>query len=335
MPAAAQKPRLKLSDVRRWLVENYSLDGDLTPLPGECDLNLKLRTEDGEGFVCKISAAGEFDRLAAQHEVLARLNQEKLAAIPTVISSDGGASLVPMSTGEADYVGRLLSFVPGQPLAESSPYSADLIRDLGQLVGLMNRALAGYDHPAFHYRFDWDLANSMEVVEGYAAEIEDREVRAAVDQIGEDFDQIVTPRLGHLPRSVIHNDANDYNVLAEGGRVTGLIDFGDMVHSTTIADLAIAMAYASLGAEEIPQLVQVMASAYHEHVPVGSEEIAVLFPMMRMRLAVSACMAARQQRLRPDDPYLSISQEPIRNTLPGLMAIDVDEIRAMLEEELR
>ena len=46
-----------------------------------------------------------------------------------------------------------------------------------------------------------------------------------------------------------HHDANDYNVLAGGGRelysrnqsVVGLVDFGDMVHSYTVADLAVAI----------------------------------------------------------------------------------------------
>lgn len=40
-----------------------------------------------------------------------------------------------------------------------------------------------------------------------------------------------------------------------------------------------------------------------------------------MRLATSICMAAEQQAARPDDPYLSISQEPIRRTLPRLLSI--------------
>ena len=48
----------------------------------------------------------------------------------------------------------------------------------------------------------------------------------------------------------IHDDLNDYNVLvagsvasADGARVTGIVDFGDMVHSYRVADLAIAGAY--------------------------------------------------------------------------------------------
>src|SRR5262249_29878211 len=37
------------------------------------------------------------------------------------------------------------------------------------------------------------------------------------------------------------------------------------------------------------------------------------------------CIAARQQRQRPGDPYLAISQAPIARTLPRLAAIALDD----------
>ena len=44
-------------------------------------------------------------------------------------------------------------------------------------------------------------------------------------------------RACRAPPSVIHNDANDHNVLVDGAadRVVGLLDLGDMVHSVTAA----------------------------------------------------------------------------------------------------
>src|SRR5258708_37944574 len=43
---------------------------------------------------------------------------------------------------------------------------------------------------------------------------------------------------------------------------------------------------------------------------------------MRLRLCMSVCLAAQQQRQRPDDKCLSISQKAISETLPRLAAID-------------
>ena len=209
-----------------------------------------------------------------------------------------------------------------------------MIRDLGRTVGRINQALAGYDHSAFHYTFDWDLAQAIDVVRRYRDLISDTQLRDSVNQIYRDFENIVVPRFDQLRKSVIHNDANDYNVLAEGDNVTGLIDFGDMVYSYTICDLAIAMAYAALESDDVRQVIKEMALGYTEFMPIDEVELTVLFPMMRMRLAVSASIAAHQMRLRPDDSYLSISQEPIRRTLPTLLVLDVDNVHHMLRKTL-
>lgn len=56
----------------------------------------------------------------------------------------------------------------------------------------------------------------------------------------------------------IHNDANDYNLLAIHGRGaengksddSAVLDFGDMVWAPTINELAIAAAYACLDKED-------------------------------------------------------------------------------------
>lgn len=335
MPAAAQKPDLPPEAIHRWLHENYSIEGRLESLPGERDLNFLLETAGGDRYVCKFcGAADDLDLLSAQNEVLTLLAKRDLAAIPEILTSTSAEDIVPLHHNGRDYMGRVLTFVPGQILAECAPYSGPLLRDLGSTMGHLNSALSGFDHPAFHYTFDWDLAQSIEVVERYRDLIPDPRLRDAVDQIHRGFVDIVAPRFDALPKSVIHNDANDYNVLAEGDTVTGIIDFGDMVHSYTICDLAIATAYASLGSDDVLGAVKEMAIGYHAAMPIGEDELAVLLPMVRMRLAVSACMAAHQMRLRPDDPYLSVSQKPIRETLPKLLALDAKEVHRLLEKAL-
>ena len=59
---------------------------------------------------------------------------------------------------------------------------------------------------------------------------------------------IDVPALDDLPHQVIHNDANEHNVLvADDGTVAGLIDFGDVVWSARVCGLAVAGAYAMQG----------------------------------------------------------------------------------------
>src|SRR5204863_512689 len=56
----------------------------------------------------------------------------------------------------------------------------------------------------------------------------------------------------NLRQSVIHNDANDNNVLVseDGESISGLLDLGDAVHSITVNELAVAAAYAALDAPD-------------------------------------------------------------------------------------
>src|SRR5258705_9038993 len=148
---------------------------------------------------------------------------------------------------------RLLTYLPGVPLAEVRQQSPELLRDLGKKLGQLDMELAEFDHPATRRDFHWDLVNGLSVIHQYGALIRDMKLRQLVDKSAEGFERSVYPLLPKLRRSVIHGDANDYNVLVSADdvdprqrSVVGLIDFGDMVWSYTVGDLAVAIAYVVL-----------------------------------------------------------------------------------------
>ena len=103
--------------------------------------------------------------------------------------------------------------------------------------------------------------------------------------------------------------------------IVGIIDFGDMVHSWTVADPAVAIAYAMLDAERPLATAAAIVRGYHAADALMDEELAAVFPLACLRLCMSVCIAAWQQQQRPGDAYLAVSQEPIRRTLPALAAI--------------
>ena len=118
-----------------------------------------------------------------------------------------------------------------------------------------------------------------------------------------------TGSLDHLPHQVIHNDANEYNVLVgPGGAVTGLIDFGDVVYTARVCGLAIAGAYAMQGCADPARAVVDVVRGYHEVTPLSVDELAVLFELMVARLRMSVAMAQQQyaaaagQRLPAREP---------------------------------
>jgi Ser/Thr protein kinase RdoA (MazF antagonist) len=233
------------------------------------------------------------------------------------------------SDGSEHFV-RLISFLPGRPMGELTHHSDELLHDLGRKVGQLDAALADFDHPAAHRDLHWDLAHALREIDRYRALLPEPALRALVDSLATDFERDVVPLLGRLRRSVIQNDANDYNVIVGGSddgnagdqQVIGIVDFGDLVYSYTVADPAIAIAYAILDKPDPLAAATHIVRGYHAEYPLTEVELAALFGLVCMRLCVSACMAAHQRRLRPDDPYLAISQAPIRNTLPRLARID-------------
>jgi Ser/Thr protein kinase RdoA (MazF antagonist) len=175
------------------------------------------------------------------------------------------------------------------------------------------QALKDFDHPAVHRDFHWDLSNGNRVIEEYAPLIEDTKLREVVLRCRVDFDH-------RLPRSVIHGDANDYNVLVDPERMTisGLLDFGDMVYSHTVGDLAIAIAYVVLDKATPRAAANEVIKGYTREFALLDEELEAVWPLALLRLAVSASMAAHQHRQQPENEYLRISQQAIEQNLPRI-----------------
>jgi Ser/Thr protein kinase RdoA (MazF antagonist) len=272
-------------------------------LPSERDKNYLLTNDSGQQFVLKIANASESRAfLEAQNAVLDYLSER----VPFCQRVIGGI-------GEFEgHLVRLVTYLPGVPLAEISPHTPALLRDLGQKLGQLSRALADFDHPAVHRDFHWDLANGNRVVNEYAPLIDDADLRQLVLKCR--FEPGI-----QLRRSVIHGDANDYNALVdpESMTISGLIDFGDMVYSYTVSDLAIALAYVVL--HEADSFENTIAG-YTSEFALLDEEREALWPLVRLRLAMSVCIAAYQIQKHPENEYLRISQKAIKENLPRICA---------------
>ncbi len=333
-------PRLDLDQAASLTEELYGIRATITLLPSERDQNFLLTTEAGEKFVLKIAnALEERALLEAQQQVMTHLCRY-VSICPRVIPTRSGAFLAESqsATGAHHFV-RLVTYLPGTPLA-CVRHSSGLLRDLGRRIGQMDRALATFDHPAFHRDFHWDLAHGLRVVDEYRSLIADEALREMIGQLAADFRRDVRPLLPALRRSVIHNDANDYNVLVATHRdtdtrlegVTGLIDFGDMVYSYTVGDLAVAIAYAILDKPDPLASAALLVEAYHGEYPLTEAEIAAVFSMASLRLSMSVCLAAHQQRQRPANDYLAISQDSIQRTLPKLAEITPDSAEKVFRD---
>jgi 4-aminobutyrate aminotransferase-like enzyme/Ser/Thr protein kinase RdoA (MazF antagonist) len=314
-------PRFDAAAAARLARDLYGVSGSVRALTSERDQNFLLETSDGERLVLKVANALEDPAmLDAQQRAMTHVGATVDLA-PRVIPTRQGQMLASVAGDGRQHLVWAVSHRPGIPLGLVRRRTSALLEHLGAEIGSLTQAFRGFDHAALHRDFYWDLARGRAIVAEYRSMIEDPEVGSGVDTLMERFDRYAAPLLSWLPCSAIHGDLNDFNVLVEGDRVSGVVDFGDMVYGYTVGDLAIAAAYAMLDSDDPIAVTAHLARGYRERHPLKEVEIAALFPLAALRLATSACVAANQQRQRPDNAYLGVSQAAITRTLPKLARI--------------
>jgi 4-aminobutyrate aminotransferase-like enzyme/Ser/Thr protein kinase RdoA (MazF antagonist) len=314
-----EAPAFTAEEARRIAAEVFGVSaGAVEALPGEHDANFLLRTDGGEPLVLKLSHAGEeravLEMQAAALEQLAVRAPE--LALPRVRPAPDGARIATAAGADgSEHLARLLTYVPGKLLAETRSHTPELLRSLGAALGTLDRALLDFDHPAAARELKWDLARAG-WIRGYLGYITDTKRRALVERFLALFEADALPRLAGLRQSVIYHDANDYNVIVGRDsttgerRVTGVIDFGDMLRTATVAELAIACAYAMLGKTDPLAAAAHVAAGYHAALPLTDDELAALYPLILARLCVSVVNSAYQRAVDPANAYLQVSDAP-------------------------
>lgn len=299
----------------------FGVSGEIKRLPGEYDHNFHLRTADAE-LLLKISREpAARDIIEMQNDVMQHL---QFCRVPfqSPVSQQGvsGADICEYGTG---YLVRLFDYVPGKLFAQSEQ-TPSLLASLGRQLGFLGKALADYRHSAAKRKLKWDLLQAEWIQEHITVlAAADRE---CVNYFLQHFLKSL-PVLAQLRRSVIHGDLNDYNILVSTNPdgeefVSGLIDFGDVVESATICELAIATAYAMMHKPDPLAAAVVVIHAYHAVFPLQTNEIDLLFDLICMRLCVSVVNSALRKEENPGDAYLTISEQPAWQLLRQLRAID-------------
>ena len=322
------KPYFTVEEASSIALELYGLYVETRILPGERDCNFHLKTETGQELVLKIAPAVEqLETIDLQNKALEHLAAYDHALllphvrptttgkiIGTVIDTDGTSHFV-----------RILTYIPGNVLAETRPHTPELLYSLGSLMGTMDSALQDFKHAAAHRTLKWDLQHTS-WIHDYLHYIDQPERRAIIEHFLAEYETQVVPLLPTLRMSVIHNDANDYNVLvddrgARARRVVSVLDFGDMVHTYTICELAIACAYAMMHKPDPITAATHIVTGYHKAFALSEAEIEALYPLICARLLISVVNSAYQQKVEPQNHYLMISEQPAWSLLEQLVNI--------------
>ncbi|MBN8941264.1 MAG: phosphotransferase [Rhizobiales bacterium] len=299
-------PAVSVEQARSLARDHFGLDVTVRPLTGERDRNFHLTDIRRRAYVLKVVHPAE-DRAVTDFQSQALLHVASVdpgLATPRIIRPRGShfgdvAWRVP---GQPDRRVRCLTYLEGRPLHLTERSTAQR-RNLGTFLGRLDRALAGFRHPAENHDLLWDLKRANRV-RGLLAEIPDAERRALPERALDRFAAHVLPVLPDLRSQVVHNDFNPHNVLAgatDDDEIAGVIDFGDMVRSPLIQDLATACAYQLTPDGHPLQGVADMAAAFHAIYPLLPEEIAVLPELVATRLALTIAISSWRAARHPDN----------------------------------
>ena len=292
----------------------YGIKASAKRLNGECDFNFRLKTEDNSRFILKISATDEERSVVEMQNVaLERLNKSKQPfQYPELIATKANDLFgIGAVTGKTNLV-RLFHYVPGVLFDHDNDHSDCKYTTFGTRLGELTNALQGFNHEAANRYLKWDLKQAA-WIEEFLTVFVDAEQQSCVANFLNRFNTCVKPVLDTLRQSVIHGDVNTHNTLVMNSHlgkpyVSGFIDFGDMVKTPTICELAIGMTYVMMEHGDPFAAARMILSHYHMQFPLLETELDMLFDLICIRLCISVTNSALRKQAGTADAYALVSE---------------------------
>jgi 4-aminobutyrate aminotransferase-like enzyme/Ser/Thr protein kinase RdoA (MazF antagonist) len=315
--------------------ELYGLTGVISPLDSERDQNFLIKTATGDMFVIKIAnQAVEEGFLRMVCKALDHISVvDPELPVPMVRLSVRNRVLeqVEELNGRKHLV-QVLSYLPGREPAGKKAYKV-LSKPLGECLARLGLALRGFFHPAADYELLWDLKQAA-VLRDYLEHVSDPVGRTLVEHFLDRFEGEILPFIPKLRSQVIHNDFAPNNlVVAQDtpGVITGIIDFGDMIYTPLVMDLAPAIAYMFSDVVDAVDLATNVTRAYHAISPLEPLELSLLYDLVGTRLAMLNVIASWRVKLFPEnEEYIAGYVDRIWEKLEAWRRLNPESVRKAL-----
>jgi 4-aminobutyrate aminotransferase-like enzyme/Ser/Thr protein kinase RdoA (MazF antagonist) len=294
-----------------------------SPLGGEVDQNVAVDLSDGSRVVVKISPPGaDADEIRWRHGLQALAGRRGALGsvqVTTAVAARNGDTAVGIDRDGTRRIVTVQSWLAGRTLSELNSHSPQLLGELGLTAARMVQALApatASPGPTTHH---WDVLRSAEsIAEGIDA-VEDPARQTQVRRIVGWFDRAMNGHRAGLPLSVVHQDLNDFNVLARPGadgrhHVHAVLDFADALHTARIGELAVAVAYSMLRKANPLSAAAAVIQGYATELELTEDELAVLYPLAATRLCVNAVTWTK----RCAESGTSYGHERVKHTWPAI-----------------
>jgi hydroxylysine kinase len=234
---------------------------------------------------------------------------------------------------------RMTSWLDGPllgrgPAADVGPAATALRRDIGGTLARLNLALRGFRHPQASRTHRWDLQRLTEL-RPLLADLPDSaaDARLRADLAGclDRFDAVAAPRLARTPVQVIHADFHGENLLSDGRRVTGILDFGDALAGPVAMDVGIAACYQLGGGPDVLAPALDVVAGYHAADPLGPDDLSLAAEFLVARLAARVILSQWHARREPaNQAYLLRRTPQAAAQLAALSRLGPERIAARL-----
>jgi 4-aminobutyrate aminotransferase-like enzyme/Ser/Thr protein kinase RdoA (MazF antagonist) len=220
--------------------------------------------------------------------------QDGGAARPGRPGDDPASLRAPWHGGGTAHWVRLYDALPGHGRPSAADLSEAALTAWGGTAARLGRALRGFVHPRAHRVMLWDVQHALRARD-FLGDIRDTHARDLVARTLDAFEERAAPVWPLLRAQVVHADLTLDNTLTDaGGFVTGIIDFGDMSHTTLVADLASVLE--SVAAErpldEMLRAARLVLDGYEREVPLEDVEREVVGVGWAARGAVTVAISS-------------------------------------------
>ncbi|WP_047464364.1 phosphotransferase [Rhizobium rhizogenes] len=315
--------------------DKYGLDGRVEWLWGEKDSNYRLTLPDGREYLFKVLNPAEDPGMTSMHSQ-ALLHVEAVdPGIPVqrIIRTLDGEADFRMTDADGGTRGvRMVTFLPGIA-QKAAPHSPRQRRNVGALLARMQIALASFAHQAAGHRITWDMQHAIGVRDLLSV-FSDPEQRRRLETAMDNFEKQILPVMASLPAQVVHNDFNMENILVDPDTpetVSGIIDFGDMVHAPRVFDVAVGAAYQMGDAADPVEAICDFLEEYSTLISLTEQEIAAIYPAILTRMVMRLAIPQWRAGLFPENRDFYVRNSPtVWAQLARLDAIPVETIVARL-----
>jgi 4-aminobutyrate aminotransferase-like enzyme/Ser/Thr protein kinase RdoA (MazF antagonist) len=196
--------------------------------------------------------------------------------------------------GEAIHWARLYDVLPGNSRIPATGLLDAALVAWGETAARLARALRGFTNPHAQRTMLWDIQHALSA-RAMLGDIRDPRSRGVVARVLDEFERRAAPAWPRLRAQVAHGDLTVDNAITdEAGFITGIVDFGDMSHTTLVADLASVLDSLAAGREgaEIFRVARLVLDGYQRRTELEEIELELLGIGWAARSAVTIAISS-------------------------------------------